>query len=39
MHIDEETAENARVRDFTLQAFKRMGYEGPIRTPTVSSST
>jgi histidinol-phosphate aminotransferase len=28
-HIDEERAENARVRDFTLQAFKSMGFEGP----------
>ena len=26
-HIDEERAENARVRDFTLQAFKSMGFE------------
>ncbi len=26
-HIDEERAENARVRDFTRQAFKTMGYE------------
>jgi histidinol-phosphate aminotransferase len=26
-HMDEERKENARVRDFTLQAFKRMGYE------------
>jgi histidinol-phosphate aminotransferase len=26
-HIDEERAENARVRDFTLQAFKDMGFE------------
>ena len=26
-HIEEERAENARVRDFTLQAFKSMGYE------------
>jgi histidinol-phosphate aminotransferase len=26
-HLDEERAENARVRDFTLQAFKRMGFE------------
>jgi histidinol-phosphate aminotransferase len=25
-HIAEEVAENARVRDFTLQAFKAMGY-------------
>jgi histidinol-phosphate aminotransferase len=28
-HIEEERAENARVRDFTLQAFKDMGFEGP----------
>ena len=28
-HIDEERAENARVRDFTLQAFKNMGYAAP----------
>ena len=27
-HIDEERAENARVRDFTLQAFKDLGFEG-----------
>ena len=27
-HIAEEVAENARVRDFTLQAFKDMGYSG-----------
>jgi histidinol-phosphate aminotransferase len=27
-HIDEERAENARVRDFTLQAFRDLGYEG-----------
>jgi histidinol-phosphate aminotransferase len=27
-HIAEEVAENARVRDFTLQAFKDMGYPG-----------
>jgi histidinol-phosphate aminotransferase len=27
-HIADERAENARVRDFTLQAFKSMGYEG-----------
>jgi histidinol-phosphate aminotransferase len=27
-HIDDERAENARVRDFTLQAFKDMGFEG-----------
>ena len=26
-HMDEERKENARVRDFTLQAFRRMGYE------------
>jgi histidinol-phosphate aminotransferase len=26
-HMEEERKENARVRDFTLQAFKRMGYE------------
>jgi histidinol-phosphate aminotransferase len=26
-HIEEERAENARVRDFTLQAFKSLGYE------------
>jgi histidinol-phosphate aminotransferase len=26
-HIDEERAENARVRDFTLQAFRSMGFE------------
>jgi histidinol-phosphate aminotransferase len=26
-HIDAERAENARVRDFTLQAFKKLGYE------------
>jgi histidinol-phosphate aminotransferase len=26
-HIEEERAENARVRDFTLQAFKSMGFE------------
>lgn len=26
-HIDAEVKENARVRDFTLQAFRRMGYE------------
>jgi histidinol-phosphate aminotransferase len=26
-HMDEDRKENARVRDFTLQAFKRMGYE------------
>ncbi len=28
-HIDEERAENARVRDFTLSALKSLGYEGP----------
>jgi histidinol-phosphate aminotransferase len=27
-HLDEEKAENARVRDFTLQAFRDLGYEG-----------
>jgi histidinol-phosphate aminotransferase len=27
-HMDEERAENARVRDFTLQAFRDMGFEG-----------
>jgi histidinol-phosphate aminotransferase len=26
-HIAEEKAENARVRDFTLQVFRKMGYE------------
>lgn len=26
-HMEEERKENARVRDFTLTAFKRMGYE------------
>ena len=26
-HMEEERNENARVRDFTLQAFKRMGFE------------
>jgi len=26
-HIEEERAENARVRDFTREAFKSMGYE------------
>lgn len=26
-HMEAERAENARVRDFTLQAFKRMGFE------------
>jgi len=28
-HIDEERAENARVRDFTLQAFRDLGFEAP----------
>jgi histidinol-phosphate aminotransferase len=28
-HIEEERAENARVRDFTLEAFKNMGFEAP----------
>jgi histidinol-phosphate aminotransferase len=28
-HIDEERAENARVRDFTLNAFKSLGFEAP----------
>jgi len=28
-HIEEERAENARVRDFTLEAFKTMGFEAP----------
>jgi histidinol-phosphate aminotransferase len=28
-HIAEERAENARVRDFTLQAFRDMGYAAP----------
>jgi len=28
-HIEEERAENARVRDFTLSAFKSLGFEGP----------
>lgn len=28
-HIADERAENARVRDFTVQAFKSMGFEGP----------
>jgi histidinol-phosphate aminotransferase len=28
-HIQEEVAENARVREFTLQAFKDMGYAAP----------
>ena len=28
-HIQEERAENARVRDFTLQAFRSLGYEAP----------
>ena len=27
-HIEEERAENARVRDYTLSAFKSLGYEG-----------
>ncbi|MGE0813063.1 MAG: histidinol-phosphate transaminase [Vicinamibacterales bacterium] len=27
-HIEAERTENARVRDFTLQAFRDMGYEG-----------
>ena len=27
-HLAEERAENARVRDFTLQAFRDMGFEG-----------
>jgi histidinol-phosphate aminotransferase len=27
-HIEEERAENARVRDFTLSALKSLGYEG-----------
>ena len=27
-HLDEERAENARVRDFTLQAFRDLGFEG-----------
>jgi histidinol-phosphate aminotransferase len=26
-HMDEERAENARVRDFTIQAFRSMGFE------------
>ena len=26
-HMDEDRKENARVRDFTLQAFKQMGYQ------------
>lgn len=26
-HIEAEVAENARVRDFTLQAFRKMGYD------------
>jgi histidinol-phosphate aminotransferase len=26
-HMDEERKENARVRDFTLQAFRKMGFE------------
>ena len=28
-HIDDERAENARVRDFTLEAFKTMGFKAP----------
>jgi histidinol-phosphate aminotransferase len=28
-HIEEERRENARIRDFTLQAFRDMGYEAP----------
>ena len=28
-HIAEEVAENARVREFTLQAFKDLGYSAP----------
>src|SRR5260370_4025079 len=28
-HIEEERAENARVREFTLEAFKSLGYEAP----------
>jgi histidinol-phosphate aminotransferase len=28
-HIQDEVAENARVREFTLQAFKEMGYTAP----------
>ena len=28
-HIEEERAENARVRDFTLSAFKSLGFEAP----------
>ncbi|HJZ72567.1 MAG TPA: aminotransferase class I/II-fold pyridoxal phosphate-dependent enzyme [Vicinamibacterales bacterium] len=28
-HIEEERTENARVRDFTLGAFKSLGYEAP----------
>lgn len=27
-HMEEERAENARVRDFTLQAFRDLGFEG-----------
>jgi histidinol-phosphate aminotransferase len=27
-HMEEERAENARVREFTLQAFRDMGFEG-----------
>jgi histidinol-phosphate aminotransferase len=30
-HIEAEVAENARVRDFTLQTFRKMGYE--VREP------
>jgi histidinol-phosphate aminotransferase len=28
-HIEEERAENARVRDFTLQSLKNLGFEAP----------
>ena len=28
-HIEAEVKENARVRDFTLQAFRKLGYEAP----------
>ena len=28
-HIDDERRENARVRDFTLRAFRDMGYQAP----------
>ena len=28
-HIDDERAENARVRDFTLQTFRDLGFEAP----------